>query len=129
MFTLERIHEAFYKVKSGADFPRYVQDLKALGVLYYENFVADGTTIYVGENGHQLADAPKYPSMHINAQSSQQALKHAIAIHQKGETDYPTFCLQAAAAGVEKWTTNTKEMTVAYSDKSNTVLLVEPIPH
>lgn len=27
IFTIEEIHEAFRKVKSGADFPQFVQDL------------------------------------------------------------------------------------------------------
>ena len=44
MFTEHQIHEAFGKVKRGVDFPQYVQDLKAIGVTHYDNFVADGKT-------------------------------------------------------------------------------------
>lgn len=36
MFTTEQIHAAHSKVKSGADFPNYIRDLKQLGVVYYE---------------------------------------------------------------------------------------------
>lgn len=32
MFTIEQIKEAHSKVKSGADFPNYIQDLIILGV-------------------------------------------------------------------------------------------------
>ena len=35
MFTIHQIHQASSKVKSGADFPRLVQDLKSIGVDYY----------------------------------------------------------------------------------------------
>ncbi|MGB4398918.1 MAG: DUF1398 family protein [Daejeonella sp.] len=37
MFTAEQIKAAHSKVKSGADFPAYIQDIKALGVTGYEN--------------------------------------------------------------------------------------------
>lgn len=35
MFTLDQIREAHVKVKSGADFPHYIQDLIVLGVQKY----------------------------------------------------------------------------------------------
>lgn len=128
MFTIELIHEAFSKVKSGADFPQFVQDLKAIGVTHYDNFVADGNTKYFGTNNFVLQGETKYPSMNVNDESSADKLKHAIFIHQQGQTDYPTFCRQAAEAGVEKWTTHMIEMTVIYLDKAGNELTVELIP-
>jgi hypothetical protein len=44
MFTIEQIKAAHSKVKSGTDFPAYVQELIALGVTGYETYVADGHT-------------------------------------------------------------------------------------
>jgi hypothetical protein len=35
MFTVEQIRAAHNKVKSGADFPAYIQEIKALGVSQY----------------------------------------------------------------------------------------------
>ncbi len=128
MFTIEQIHEAFGKVKSGADFPQFVQDLKAIGVTHYDNFVADGNTKYYSTDNFVLQGEAKYPSMNVSNESSADKLKHAISIHQQGQTDYPTFCIQAAEAGVEKWTTHMLEMTVTYLDKKGSKLTVEPIP-
>lgn len=128
MFTIDQIHEAFGKVKSGADFPQFVQDLKAIGVTHYDNYVADGRTVYFGTNNFSIRGEPKYSAMLINANSSADKLKHSISIHQQGQTDYPTFCNQAADAGVEKWTTHMIEMTVTYLDKQGNKLTVEPIP-
>ena len=128
MFTYQQIHEAFDKVTSGADFPQFVQDLKSIGVLYYDNFVADGRTKYFGLNKFTLEGKPKYPMINVTNESSADKLKNAIYIHQRGETDYPTFCKQAAEAGVERWRTHMIEMTVTYSDKLGTELTVEPIP-
>ncbi|MGV8814606.1 MAG: DUF1398 family protein [Gelidibacter sp.] len=47
----------------------------------------------------------------------------------RGQTDYPTFCQQAADASVEKWISDLMAMTVSYLDKKGNILLVEPIPH
>ncbi len=128
MFTIEQIHEAFGSVKSGADFPQFVQNLKIIGVTHYDNFVADGNTRYYGTDGFVLHGEPKYPTMEISNKSSSNKLKQAISIHQKGQTDYLTFCRQAAEAGVEKWTTHMIEMTVTYLDKTGNKLTVEAIP-
>jgi len=128
MFTIEQIHKAFMKVKSGADFPQFVKDLKEIGVTHYDTFVSNGRTKYYGINDFTLEGKPKYPKMEVNQISSADKLKHAISIHQQGQTDYPTFCQQASQAGVEKWTTHTIEMTVTYFDKEGHTLTVEPIP-
>lgn len=129
MFTIDQIHDAFSRVKSGADFPKFVQDLKGIGVTHYDNYVSDGRTRYYGTDDFTLDVEPKYPALDVNPVSSSEQLKDAISIHQQGQTDYPTFCQQAAAAGVEKWTTDMYEMTVTYLDKAGHKLTVEPIPY
>ncbi len=128
MFTLDQIHKAFAKVKRGADFPQYVQDLKGIGVAFYDNFVSNGRTEYYGTENFKVEGESKHPEIHVNETSSVDSLKHAISIHQQGQTDYSTFCKQAADAGVEKWTTHMLEMTVTYLDKQGRKLIVEPIP-
>ncbi len=128
MFSLNQIHQIHSKVKSGADFPRYVQEMKEIGVAFYDIYVKDGTAVYFGQDGYSVNSEANYPAMEIANQSSAVALKHALEIHQQGQTDYPTFCRQAAEAGVEKWTTDTVKMNVAYFDKAGQQLVVEAIP-
>jgi uncharacterized protein YbcV (DUF1398 family) len=128
MFTLTQIQEAFKKVKSGKDFPQLVQDFKKTGIVSYDNFVADGKTNYFGATDFVITSDAKYPSMNVNDVGSAEKLRHALKIHQQGETDYLTFCKQAAEAGVEKWTTHMIEMTVTYIDKKGNKLVVESIP-
>ncbi len=128
MFTIDQIQEASKQVKTGANFPQFVQDLKKMGVTHYDNLVENGLTKYYGANNFVLEGEPKYPTIAINDESSAEDLKHAISIHQQGQTDYPTFCRQAADAGVEKWITDMIEMEVTYFDKEGNKLLVESIP-
>ena len=53
MFTIEQIKTAHAKVKSGADFPAYIREIKQLGVAAYETWVTDGHTEYKGQNNQQ----------------------------------------------------------------------------
>ena len=60
MFTTVQINAAHGKVKSGADFPAYIQDIKKLGVTHYETFVSDGHTDYHGANSFKTTAPSKY---------------------------------------------------------------------
>ncbi len=53
MFTVAQIEQALQKVKSGADFPKYIQEIKAMGVLSFETWVKDSDTVYEGANGYR----------------------------------------------------------------------------
>ena len=127
-FTWNQIQEAAQKVKSGADFPQFIQDLKSMGVTRYDTFVADGRTLYYAANNAMVDGKAKYEAIAVNPTGEAAKLKHCITIHQQGQTDYATFCLQAAEAGVEKWTTHMVEMTVTYLDQGGNIMLVERIP-
>ena len=128
MFDIQQIKEAHAKVKSGADFPNYVQDLIRLGVLKYETYVTDGHTNYFGERNYQVQSEPKYSALEVSKESDDEKFKHYLKIHQQGQTDYPTFCNHSAETGVEKWTVDMNQMTCTYFNKSNTKMLVEKIP-
>lgn len=60
MFTLEQTKTAHSKVKSGADFPAYINDIKQLGVTGYETFVSDGHTDYYGTNDFKISTVARY---------------------------------------------------------------------
>ena len=128
MFQLSEIKEAHSKVRSGADFPKYIQDLIKLGVVKYDTFVADGHTLFTGENNYQVQSEPKYAALDIAKVGNAEKFKHYLKIHQQGQTDYPAFCAHSAETGVEKWTVNMDQMTCTYYDKSGIQMLEEKIP-
>ena len=128
MFTLDQIKEAHSKVKSGADFPSYVQELKALGLIAYDAYVTDGHTEYRGADGLSLNGDAKYAEKNVALTGDAENLKRILKIHQQGGTDYLTFCEEAAQSGVEKWTTHVADMTCTYYDKAGNKMLVEEIP-
>ena len=128
MFTIEQIKTAHTKVKSGADFPSYIQDLKALGIVAYEHFVLDGHIQYFGTNDFTVLADAKWKPIKVADISSSEKLKHSLIIHQQGQTDYPTFCKQSGEAGVEKWIVDMRKMRCTYYDKAANKMLEENIP-
>ncbi|MBB6237907.1 uncharacterized protein YbcV (DUF1398 family) [Pedobacter sp. AK013] len=91
--------------------------------------MSNGLSIYFDdEDNAQQASPDAYPTLTVNTASSSDKLAHALKIHQKGETDYFTFCKQAADAGVEKWVIDLDEMTCSYLDAEGNELVKETIP-
>ena len=128
MFTLNELKAAHSKVKSGADYPAYVQEIIKMGVTGYETYVDNGNTIYFGDSGFRIESGPKYDSLIISGKSDQDTFKRDLKTHQEGRTDFPRFCSEAARAGVEKWVVNTGSLTCTYFDKNGRVLVEESIP-
>ena len=127
MFTLQAIKDAYLKVKSGADFPTFIQELKMLGITKYDTYVRDGHAVYFGNEGFQLQSVPTYKPLRVANISDKERFKHYLKNHQRGQTDYYNFCKDAAATGVEKWTVDMNNMTCMYYDKSNTQMVEEQI--
>ena len=65
MFTIEQIKTAHSKVKSGADFPAYIIEIKKLGVIYYDTFVSDGHTDFFGVSDFKISSTAKYSTLSI----------------------------------------------------------------
>lgn len=128
MFQLEDINAAHARVKSGADFPAYVQDLIKLGVSKYHTYVSDGHALFEGENSYQVLAGPQYAALQIAAAGNAEKFNHYLKIHQQGQTDYSTFCSHCAETGIEKWTVNLALLTCTYYDPGNRIMLEEKIP-
>jgi uncharacterized protein YbcV (DUF1398 family) len=128
MFTVEQIKAAHSKVKSGADFPAYIKEIKSLGVTHYDAYVTDGHIDYHGANNSTAKVPAKYDPLVIAGISKSEEFKSALAAHQQGKTDFLTFIKMCATFGIEKWAISMDKMTCTYYDKSGNEILVEEIP-
>ena len=129
MFTVEQIKTAHSKVKSGADFPAYIQEIKALGVTHYEAYVTDGHIDYHGANDYIAKVPAKYGPLVIADIVKDDEFKAELVAHQQGKTDFLTFVKMCATFGIEKWAICMDKMTCTYYDKKGNEILVEAIPH
>ncbi len=128
MFTVEQIKAAHGKVKSGADFPAYIQDIKKLGVTQYETFVTDGHTDYYGAHDYKTTSPARYAPLAIADECNKEQFTSDLKEHQQGKTDYLTFIGMSAKMGIEKWAVWMDKMTCTYYDKAGNEILVEQIP-
>lgn len=128
MFTAEQIKAAHSKVKSGADFPAYIKEIKALGVTHYEAFVSDGHIDYHGANNHVAKVPEKYARIAIANTPNIDVFKAELLAHQLGKTDYLTFIKMCADTGIEKWEVCMDKMTCTYFSKAGDTILAEAIP-
>ena len=128
MFTEEMIEAAHEKVGSGADYPRLVQDLKNMGVRTYSHNVADGANEFFGDAGFSVTIRHSQETIPVATHASENAFRQCLAAHQRGMTDYQTFCKEAGEAGVAKWISDLGAMTVTYQDLDDESILVEVIP-
>ncbi|WP_153801076.1 DUF1398 domain-containing protein [Foetidibacter luteolus] len=128
MFTIEQIKSAHSKVKSGADFPAYIGDLKTLGVTQYETFVEDGHTSYFGNDNYSTSSPAGYPPQVISTETDAENFKARLKAHQQGQTDYPTFCNDCAISGIAKWVVSMAAMTCTYYNLAGHEIFAEAIP-
>ena len=129
MFTVTQIKEAHSKVKSGADFPKYIQEIKDFGVIGFTTWVKDSHTDYLGENNFKTSSESVYEDLVIADILNLEKFTQKLKAHQRGETDYYTFCKDCAENGVEKWVVCLEKMTCIYYDKAGNEVLEEEIPH
>ena len=128
MFTVEQINVAHSNVKSGIDFPSYIQEIKSLGVTHYETYVTDGRTDYHGGNDYTATVPTMYEPLQIANAPKTEKFKAELLAHQQGKTDYLTFINMCADYGIEKWEICMDKMTCTYYDKAGNKILVEEIP-
>jgi uncharacterized protein YbcV (DUF1398 family) len=128
MFTVAQLKTAHEKVKSGADFPSYIREIKKLGVTHYETYVKDGHTDYHGANNYTATSPEKYEPVPIADTVKNERFKAELTAHQQGKTDFPTFIKICAETGIAKWEICMDKMTCTYFDKNGNEILVEEIP-
>ena len=127
MFTIQQIHEAHSKVKSGADFPKYIQEIIALGVTSFETFVFDNHTDYYGKDNYFTSSQGFSGTLPIANRSDVEQFKLDLKSHQQGKTDYMNFLKDCTKSGVEKWIVVMDKMTCSYYDINGNEMLVEKI--
>ena len=107
----------------------YIHEIKQLGVYNYTTYVSDGHSVYKDRDDQKCISPAKYPELAIAAKSLDLEFLHVLKIHQAGQTDYPTFCQEAAKLGVAYWKVDLFEMTCGYYNKDGNKILVEGIPN
>lgn len=129
MFSLEQIAQAHQKVRTGADFPHYIQEIKSFGVIAFETCVKDSHTVYFGNEDYSISSKAQYADLDIAIESDAESFKKYLKAHQQGQTDYYQFCKDCAETGIEKWMMCLNTMTCIYFNLTGNEILSEKVPH
>jgi uncharacterized protein YbcV (DUF1398 family) len=132
-FTKEQIDSARAKVKTGADFPKEIKEFKRIGITKYEFFLKNGVCIYYADDDFSLETESEYAisgvnSLEISSKPSLKKFRIKLLEHQKGISNFQTFCKLAADLGVNKWISDLIKMTCTYYDSSGKKMHSEKIP-
>jgi uncharacterized protein YbcV (DUF1398 family) len=128
MFTLKQIKDAYDKVKTEADFAIYIQKLIDLKIKEYDSFISDGRVVYYGDTDHKASTEKKYEQISVAATVSKERFIEYLVMHENGQTDYHTFCQQAAHCGISKSRIDIVEMTCTYLSNEGDPIVIEKIP-
>ncbi|MDP9961798.1 DUF1398 family protein [Chryseobacterium lathyri] len=82
-FTIEQIKAEHRKVKSGADFPAYIQAIKKLGVSNYTVYVTDGNTQYFDTDNETGQTGKKYDHLTISENLDLERFKTRLKLHHR----------------------------------------------
>tara|TARA_R110000868_G_scaffold157599_1_gene384978 strand:- start:12844 stop:13233 length:390 start_codon:yes stop_codon:yes gene_type:complete len=128
MYTLEQIKQAYDKVKTESDFAIYIQELIHLGIKGYDTIVSDSRVVYYSDTDYEVSTDKKYEPLYIAPKGNKERFIEYLVMHESGQTDYFTFCQQAAQCGIAKWRIDIIEMTCTYLTTAGDALIIEKIP-
>lgn len=127
MFTIEQIEELHGPLGNAETLSDYVRSLAALGVTRYDSFVSHGHSEYMTHDAHRVISDAVHDELIVAESSDSDAFLDHLRRHERGETSYLEMSRGMADSGIEKWTVDTRTMTMTFYDRSGDVLLVEQI--
>ncbi len=127
MFTLEQINEIHDRFGHADTLSQYMEALKSIGVDTYDSFITDGHSEYFGKDGHKVVSSPVHEKLSIAETCNRESFLKHLNLHNQGKTSYLEMSKGLAASGIEKWTFDTSNMTIAYYDLVGNKILVETI--
>ena len=129
MFTLAQIETAHSQIESGKNFPQFAKTIRESGVVTFETFVEDGSTIYKGNDGSQVTSTQQYAPILIYGIVNPTKFLEDLRNHQQGNTDFFQFCKDCADSGIFKWVVDLDAKTCIYYDSAGTAVFEEKIPN
>lgn len=127
MFTIGQIDDVHDRLGNAETLAQYLRALHAIGVETSDSFVADGHSEYFGKGGCKVVSAPAHEKLTIAETANRKSLIEHLRLHNQGETNYLEMSKGLADSGVEKWTFDMNEMTIAYYDGAGNEMLVEAV--
>ncbi|ODU07407.1 MAG: hypothetical protein ABS81_01235 [Pseudonocardia sp. SCN 72-86] len=127
MFCLEDITRIHDELGSADTLPEYLRALRDIGVRHYDSFITDGHSEYHSVDGRTLASDPAHSTFPVGDTCDRDAVLAYMTLVEQGGVGYEQMSQRLAELGMEKWTFDTVDLTITYSDKTGRALLSEQV--
>ncbi len=126
-FTLDAINKA-HSLYTGPDFPKLIREFKVMGMVTNIFNLETGVVSYINKEGEYLYGKGFAVDFNIEDRADYETALAALQRNQKGDTNFPTFCIEIAKTGIYKWISDLDKMTCSYYDKQEKIIIEEKIP-
>ena len=127
MLTIQQINDLHARVGEMDTFPHYVRALNSLGVETYDSYLTDGHLDYFAIHGYTIKSPAAHEMLVIAETSNREEFLEHLNLHNQHKTTYLEMSKGLAETGIEKWTVDTKRMTITFYDKAGSEMLIEAI--
>ncbi|AFJ47199.1 DUF1398 domain-containing protein [Shimwellia blattae] len=121
------LNRFFEQVRSNADFPSFITELRRNDISYYIYFVATGNVKIVTTSDTYMSVKTHRGLIKINQAACSRLVRIVSRRHFSGKTTYDQYCKELAKAGVFKWVVDVNEQMRHYWSKDNQLLHSEQI--
>ena len=109
-------------------YPGYVQNLKEIGVAFYEVRINNRSRKFTSKSGQELLLTTGLPDVICAEEFNPESLRSALIRTQTGQTVYSAFINELAAAGVHSYLADLEAMKITYRGVKSSDLYTEVIP-
>jgi uncharacterized protein YbcV (DUF1398 family) len=127
MFTLEQVTDIHDRLGNSDTLGGYLRALRDIGVETYDSYITDGHSEYFGADGQRLVGPAFHETYAIDETCDKEQFLRYMRQVEQGDVGYEEMSKALADNGVEKWTFDTRELTITYVDKAGNVLLREEL--
>ena len=127
MVTLAEIDLVHEQLGKADTLDAYCRALAELGVTGYDSYVLDGHTVFRTKDGDELSTPAYHDVVEIAAEPDHAAVHGVLARAEAGEIGYVEMSELLGAAGLERWSVDTRQLVMTYTDVLGETVLSEQL--
>ena len=125
MVTLAEIDAVHEQLGKADTLDAYCHALADLGVTGYDSYVFDGHTVFHLNSGDDLVTPAHHDLVEVATEPDHAAVHTVLGRAEAGELGYVEMSELLGAAGLERWSVDTRQLVMTYVDVHGEAALVE----
>lgn len=121
---IDAVHDQFGMADTLDAYCRALADLDVTG---YDSYVVDGHTVFRTTDGQELVTPAYHDVVEVATEPDHAAVHATLARVEAGELGYAEMSRLLGAAGLERWSVDTRRLVMTYTDVLGEAVLVEQL--